>query len=112
MPIQAEIAELFAERFPRYAFSLLEWSDEELSFCSQKPQRLHDLPLQQIEVLYLYGMENGSAALDLKGWLQEKVDRRLIFLEPRPERIVHFKAALRSRSAGTAAGGNLSFTRQ
>jgi hypothetical protein len=88
MPVQPEIAELFAERFPRYAFSLPSWPDAEPS--SQDPLLLDDLPLQQIEVLYLYGMGNGRAAFDLKVWLQEKGDRRLVFLEPRLGRIVHF----------------------
>jgi hypothetical protein len=90
MPLQAEIEELFGARFPRYALSLPFWPCNEVSLCPHDHRWLRDLPLQQIEVLYLYGMGDGSAALDLSEWLQEKGDRRLVFLEPQPERIVHF----------------------
>lgn len=90
MPVPSEAAELFGARFPRYALLLQSWPDVKAEPLSQDLLRLHDLPLQQIEVLYLYGIGNGSAAIELGGWLQEKSNRRLVFLEPRLERIVHF----------------------
>jgi len=87
MPISPDIAELFAARFPRYAFSLPCWPEEDILSPTDS---LPNLPLQQIEVLYFYGMRNANWALELKTWLQEKSDRRLVFLEPQAERIVHF----------------------
>jgi hypothetical protein len=90
MPIQDEIADLFADRFPRYALLWPSWPDEDSPLSSDGLDWLRALPLHQIQVLYLYGLGDGRAAVELSQWLHEDSDRRLIFLEPREGRIVHF----------------------
>jgi hypothetical protein len=76
--IDAEVAGLFTERFPRYALSLSMWKEE----------AFHP-PEEHVEVLYVYGVDE-ALALFLQSWLFDKRERRLIFLEPREERIVRF----------------------
>lgn len=39
------------------------------------------LPLDQIDILYVYGLGLGHYASVLKEWLQEKTSRHLVFLE-------------------------------
>jgi hypothetical protein len=90
MPISPDIAALFSERFPRYALSLMSWPDEPEPLLPPDPEWQKNLPLQHAQVLYLYGIGDGSAAVQLRYWLKEKPQRRLIFLEPRQHRIVQF----------------------
>lgn len=82
MAIAADIAALFTERFPRYAFSLSEWTPGKLTL---DPIAFH--PSEHVEVLYLFKMGDARALFD---WLGQKSSRRLIFLEPDSRSIVAF----------------------
>ncbi len=90
MPISPEIAELFIERFPRYAFSLPTWTEGTDVLPGADQEWLRALPLEHAEVLYIYGLGDGSSAVLLQDWLKKHPAHRLIFLEPRTDRIVQF----------------------
>ncbi|MBF8263427.1 MAG: hypothetical protein HW387_1092 [Parachlamydiales bacterium] len=83
-------AALFVERFPRYGLSILAWPTGVDVLPSADALWLGSLPLQHAEVLYLYGLGDGSAALLLKDWLDRHPAHRLIFLEPQAQRIMQF----------------------
>ena len=87
--LDPEIEELFIERFPRYALSLPTWSLATDVLPPIDPKWLGSLPLVHAEVLYLYGMGDGRAAILLQEWLKDP-SHRLIFLEPQEDRVVQF----------------------
>lgn len=86
----SDAAALFIERFPRYTLALPLWPAKDGILPSCDIRWRDSLPLQYAEALYLYGLGDGSAALLLKDWLDQHPARRLVFLEPRTERIVQF----------------------
>jgi hypothetical protein len=69
--------EQFCERFPKYALFASHWEPKEL-----KPVVLPAMDLEKIEVLYLF--DRAVAYEQLKDWLHEKSERRLVLLEPKP----------------------------
>ena len=90
MTIPPEVADRFLERFPRYTLLLPTWN---LSKEIQSPLDeawCENLPLKHAEVLYLYGIGDGRAALLLRSWLQEHPSHHLVFLEPNGSQIVQF----------------------
>jgi hypothetical protein len=67
----------FCERFPKYALQAPHWEPTAL-----KPVDLPLFDLEKIEVLYLVDMAAGYT--QLKNWLRENLERRLILLESSP----------------------------
>ncbi len=73
------------ERYPELLFllkftsftpvPLQDPSEEEI------PRFFKKISLQQVDILYIYGLSHGQHYLALKDWLREKRERRLIFLE-------------------------------
>jgi hypothetical protein len=90
MPDPLDVFDLFIERFPCYALSLPEWLRRPKKEYKEDPQWIFKEDLEQIDILYLYGMGDGSKVNHFDFWLKKKAARRLIFLEPDPGRIVNF----------------------
>lgn len=88
--LSLEIAELFAERFPRYGLLLCEWNEcARLDGFQEKfDQQEISIP-RQTEVLYLYGI-SGPLSSEIWEWLKEDPSRRLVFLEPSTSHIIRF----------------------
>lgn len=66
---------LFMERFPKLAF-LLSFSD----LPQRSKEILPPIPLDEVEILYCYGIGRGEVYSLVKNWLHEKPERRLVFL--------------------------------
>jgi hypothetical protein len=68
---------------PKYALYLFDWEPKLAPSVDLSGWRA-TLKLGMIEVLYVFGVGDGSAYQQLKNWLQEKPERRLIFIENEP----------------------------
>ena len=69
------------ERYPELLFllSYTEVSAVDLSVSIDDEECRGDLDLKEIDILYVYGVGRGAIYSQLKGWLKEKRERRLIF---------------------------------
>lgn len=77
--IHQEIVENFCQKYPKLAFDALTWEPKqppalELNLWIKK------LNIEKVELLYVYGLDDGSCYLALKPWLLENPKRRLVFL--------------------------------
>lgn len=73
----------FCARFPAYALFAPSWRAERGSSVSKNWSKRLALP--QIDILYVFGLGDGSTYLQLKEWLHAFEKRRLIYLEEKPE---------------------------
>lgn len=91
------------ESFTPYSLSDFNASDEEGNFLHAEniPEEIErfiaKLNLEGVDILYVYGIGLGYHFEALKGWLKEKKDRRLIFLE---DELGSVDALLQSERAG------------
>ena len=71
--------ERFSERYPHLAFPALSWEPIEPPQQPIEPW-VRKLQIEKVEVLYIYGMDDGAAYRALKPWLSENPKRRIVFL--------------------------------
>jgi hypothetical protein len=77
--------ELFLERFPKLGFLAPTWEPSE---CDS--ERLKTADPGKAEAVYVYGIGGGAPYFQLQGWLREKPERKLIFLEDEPGCLASF----------------------
>lgn len=80
-------ADLLMERFPKLGLLTPKFS------VQGKAEELLPIDLEKVEILYVYGIGEGAAYRQLKKWLWEKPERKLIFLEDEPKWIASFLQA-------------------
>ena len=76
LPSREKSLALFMERYPMLALLFPRWTPSETPFESIK----HFDPGKS-EVIYIYGLGVGAPYFQMKSWLHEKGDRKLVFLE-------------------------------
>jgi hypothetical protein len=64
------------QRFPILGLMSLSWKKKKVS-----DQPLPSIPLEHVQVLYVYGIGSGSGYFQYYNWLKEDRERRLVFLE-------------------------------
>ncbi|HEY4255241.1 MAG TPA: 6-hydroxymethylpterin diphosphokinase MptE-like protein [Chlamydiales bacterium] len=69
---------LFSEKFPQYALLVPQWEPKKMETTSFQ---WDETCLNDIEVLYLFGLEDGSFYQKLSPWLHQHPERQLILLE-------------------------------
>ncbi|MBI3237143.1 MAG: motility associated factor glycosyltransferase family protein, partial [Chlamydiales bacterium] len=74
---------LLKERYPEFSLLLWEEVDSPYPPCPLEKSSpfLKKLPLESVDLLYIFGIGSGSSYIWLKGWLEQKKERALIFLE-------------------------------
>lgn len=80
-----EAFSLLMERFPALGLMAHAWTEKE-----PVAEALPPISFGKSQVLYYYGLGNGSAYFQCKEWLQENKERQLIFLEDEPGIISSF----------------------
>ena len=88
------IQQLLLERYPEIYFHLNYSAHENFSRVCEGEISRKDL--EEIEILYLCGIDRGMAYSSLKGWLKQAPHRRLIFLE---DELGAFAALLQMKEA-------------
>ncbi|HSX10181.1 MAG TPA: 6-hydroxymethylpterin diphosphokinase MptE-like protein [Chlamydiales bacterium] len=80
-----EACSLLMERFPMLGLLAPTWSEKKGG-----DEEVAKLSIDKAEVVYFYGLGNGAAYFQCKGWLQGNEERKLIFLEDDPGFIASF----------------------
>jgi len=73
----------FCERFPKYVLEAPSWPLKKQASSISKDW-VKKLDLTHVELLYIFGLGDGSIYSHLREWLHEKSNRRIVFFEEDP----------------------------
>ncbi len=92
IPTAKEQTSLLSERYPLLSLIHRSWKIQETKLESLKP-----FDVGHATAIYIYGLGGGAPYFQLKKWLHEKPERKLIFLEEHEGHFAHFLSCPHSR---------------